>query len=69
MEQTSDSVILTDTKGVIQYVNLAFEATTGYCKDEALGKTPRILKSGLHDAEFYRQMWAQFAPLLADTRQ
>ena len=61
MEQTSDSVILTDTKGVIQYVNLAFEATTGYCKDEALGKTPRILKSGLHDAEFYRQMWAQFA--------
>src|SRR6202035_637182 len=60
MEQTSDSVILTDTKGVIQYVNLAFEATTGYCKDEALGKTPRILKSGLHDAEFYRQMWAQF---------
>jgi len=61
MEQTSDSVILTDTKGVIQYVNPAFEATTGYCKDEALGKTPRILKSGLHDAEFYRQMWAQFA--------
>ena len=61
MEQTSDSVILTDTKGVIQYVNLAFETTTGYCKDEALGKTPRILKSGLHDAEFYRQMWAQFA--------
>ena len=38
MEQTSDSVILTDTKGVIQYVNLAFEATTGYCKDEALGQ-------------------------------
>ena len=46
MEQTSDSVILTDTKGVIQYVNLTFETTTGYCKDEALGKTPRILKSG-----------------------
>src|SRR6202158_6160194 len=60
MEQTSDSVILTDTKGVIQYVNLAFEATSGYSKDEALGKTPRILKSGLHDAEFYRQMWSQF---------
>src|SRR6202158_1883574 len=60
MEQTSDSVILTDTKGVIQYVNLAFEATSGYSKDEALGKTPRILKSGLHDPEFYRQMWAQF---------
>jgi PAS domain S-box-containing protein len=42
-------------------VNPAFEATTGYRRDEALGKTPRILKSGLHDAEFYREMWAQFA--------
>ena len=61
VEQTADSVVLTDTQGVIQYVNPAFEATTGYSRDEALGKTPRILKSGLHDAEFYRQMWTQFA--------
>jgi PAS domain S-box-containing protein len=61
VEQTGDSVVLTDTQGVIQYVNPAFEATTGYSRDEALGKTPRILKSGLHDAEFYREMWAQFA--------
>src|ERR1700733_4870327 len=61
VEQTADSVVLTDTQGVIQYVNPAFEATTGYSRNEALGKTPRILKSGLHDAEFYRQMWTQFA--------
>src|ERR1700674_5079142 len=61
VEQIADSVILTDTQGVIQYVNPAFEATSGYGRDEAVGKTPRILKSGLHDAEFYRQMWAQFA--------
>jgi phosphoserine phosphatase RsbU/P len=61
VEQTTDSVMLTDIQGVIQYVNPAFEATTGYGRDEAMGKTPRILKSGLHDAEFYRQMWAQFA--------
>jgi len=60
-EQTVDGVMLTDTDGVIQYVNPAFEATTGYSRDEALGKTPRILKSGLHDAEFYRQMWARLA--------
>src|ERR1700682_3315924 len=60
-EQIADSVILTDTQGVIQYVNPAFEATSGYGRDEAVGKTPRILKSGRHDAEFYRQMWAQFA--------
>jgi phosphoserine phosphatase RsbU/P len=61
VEQIADSVILTDTRGVIQYVNPAFEATSGYGRDEALGKTPRILKSGRHDPEFYRQMWAQFA--------
>jgi PAS domain S-box-containing protein len=60
VEQTADSVVLTDTQGVIQYVNPAFEATTGYSRDEALGKTPRILRSGFHDAEFYRQMWTQF---------
>jgi PAS domain-containing protein len=65
VEQTADSVVLTDTQGIIQYVNPAFEATTGYSRDEALGKTPRILKSGLHDAEFYRQMWAQFTHGLA----
>jgi PAS domain S-box-containing protein len=61
MEQTADSVILTDAEGLIQYVNPAFEATTGYRIHEVLGRTPRILKSGLHDAEFYRQMWAQLA--------
>jgi PAS domain S-box-containing protein len=61
VEQTADSVILTDMQGVIRYVNPAFEATTGYGRDEAMGKTPRILKSGRHDAEFYRQMWAQLA--------
>ena len=61
VEQTPDSVVLTDTHGIIPYVNPAFEATTTGCSsDEALGKTPRILRSGLHDAEFYRQMWAQF---------
>jgi PAS domain S-box-containing protein len=46
-------------------VNPAFEATTGYSRDEALGKTPRIPRSGLHDAEFYRQVWAQFTHGLA----
>jgi len=57
VEQTADSVLITDTRGVIRYVNPAFEATTGYSAAEAVGKTPRILKSGQHDAEFYRQMW------------
>jgi PAS domain S-box-containing protein len=61
MEQTTDSIILTNPEGVIQYVNPAFEETTGYSREETLGKTPRILKSGLHDMEFYRQLWVQIA--------
>jgi PAS domain S-box-containing protein len=59
MEQTADSVMLTDKQGTIEYVNPAFEATSGYTRAEALGGTPRILKSGLHDAEFYSQLWAR----------
>jgi phosphoserine phosphatase RsbU/P len=57
--QTGDSVLITDNEGTICYVNPAFESTTGYGQAEALGKTPRILKSGLHDAEFYRQLWSR----------
>jgi sigma-B regulation protein RsbU (phosphoserine phosphatase) len=59
LEQTADSVIITDGDGVIEYVNLAFETTTGYNRAEALGKTPRILKSGKHDKEFYRNLWSE----------
>jgi phosphoserine phosphatase RsbU/P len=61
VEQTADCVVVTDKQGIIQYVNPAFETTTNYGRDEVLGLTPRVLKSGLHDAEFYRQMWAQLA--------
>ena len=57
VEQIADSVLLTDKSGMIRYVNPAFVATTGYVREEVQGKTPRILKSGLHDAEFYRQLW------------
>lgn len=59
VEQTADSVIITDPQGTIEYVNPAFEATTGYSREEAVGKTPRILKSGLHDTEFYSRLWRQ----------
>src|SRR5882672_6468150 len=64
VEQTADTVILTDAQGVIQYVNPAFEATSGYGRDEAVGKTPRILKSGRHDASFEPQMSAQLTQAL-----
>jgi sigma-B regulation protein RsbU (phosphoserine phosphatase) len=59
VEQTADNVVLTDKNGAIEYVNQAFETTTGYTRAEVLGKTPRVLKSGLHDDEFYRQLWTR----------
>ena len=59
VEQTADSVLITDPKGTIEYVNPAFESTTGYGSGEVVGNTPRILKSNLHDKEFYRRLWNQ----------
>lgn len=59
VEQTADSVVVTDKRGVIEYVNPAFERTTGYLSTEAVGRTPAILKSGQHDQAFYREMWDQ----------
>ena len=57
IESTVDSIIITDAEGEIQYVNPAFEKLTGYGKDEVRGKTPRLLKSGQHDEQFYVQLW------------
>ncbi len=57
VEQTADSVVITDRDGVIQYVNPAFEAVTGYTREEATGKTNSIIKSGKHDKPFYEQLW------------
>ena len=57
IDQAAESVFITDTNGTIQYVNPAFEQLTGYRREDAIGKTPRILKSGKHDASFYAEMW------------
>jgi diguanylate cyclase (GGDEF)-like protein/PAS domain S-box-containing protein len=57
IEQNPDAVMITDKRGVIKYVNPAFESLTGYARVEAIGRTPAILKSGTHDAEFYRGLW------------
>jgi phosphoserine phosphatase RsbU/P len=58
VEQTADAIIITDNKASIEYVNPAFEATTGFTSREALGNTPMILKSGVHDDAFYKNLWA-----------
>ena len=57
VEQTSDSVIIVDLAGAIEYVNPAFEKVSGYRRDEVIGANPRILKSGRHSAAFYRALW------------
>ncbi len=57
IEQSVESVMITDERGTIQYVNPAFEKITGYSKEEAVGQNPRILKSGEHDAAFHEEMW------------
>jgi PAS domain S-box-containing protein len=57
VEQAAECIVITDAAGLIQYVNPVFERITGYTRAEAIGQNPRILKSGSHDAAFYRQMW------------
>jgi len=57
VEQAADLVVITNTCGTIEYVNPAFEKLTGYSRAEAVGQTPRILKSGEQSAEFYRDLW------------
>ena len=57
LEQAGDSVILTDARGVILYVNSAFERMTGFSRKDVLGQKPQILKSGKRDGDFYRKLW------------
>ncbi|HSO14046.1 MAG TPA: PAS domain S-box protein [Anaerolineales bacterium] len=57
IEQSGNSIIITDANGVIEYVNPSFVALTGYAPEEAIGRTSRILKSGEHERLFYEDMW------------
>jgi len=61
VEQTSDSVVITDLAGTIKYVNPAFELVSGYRRDEAVGQNPRILQSGRQSVGFYRALWRRLA--------
>ncbi len=57
IHQVGEVIIITDREGIIEYVNPAFERVTGYSCEEAIGKTPRILKSGRHGEAFYKDVW------------
>ncbi len=58
-ESTAEGVLITDTRQRINAVNRAFSEITGYSEQEAIGETPRLLASGLHDSAFYAAMWYQ----------
>ena len=53
----AECIVLTDADGLILWVNEAFERVAGYTRTDAVGKTPRILKSGEQDPEFYEDLW------------
>lgn len=57
VEQSADTVMITNPEGIIEYVNPAFEQLTGYSREEAIGRKPSILRSGKHDQRFYGQLW------------
>ncbi|MBI4667334.1 MAG: diguanylate cyclase [Nitrospinae bacterium] len=54
-----EGIMITDANGVIQTVNPAFTAVTGYDQADVIGRTPRVLRSGAHGPEFYQAMWEE----------
>ncbi len=57
IEQAHEAVVVTDARGRMLYVNPAMENITGYTQRDLIGRNARILKSGVHNEQFYRTMW------------
>ena len=57
IEASLDSIMVTDSKGIILSVNNAFTVLTGFSEQEAVGQSSNLLSSGVHEASFYQQMW------------
>ncbi|WP_286232958.1 putative bifunctional diguanylate cyclase/phosphodiesterase [Thalassotalea sediminis] len=55
--ETSDAIMVTNSKNIIVDVNPAFEKITGYSKQQAIGQKAGFMKSGQHDNEFYQALW------------
>jgi PAS domain S-box-containing protein len=57
LESAANGIVITDADGTIRWVNPAFTKLTGYTAEEAIGKNPRLLKSGKQSPEFYAELW------------
>lgn len=58
LESAVNAIAITNSSGIIEWVNPAFTTLTGYKADEAIGQNPRVLKSGEQDESYYRDLWA-----------
>ncbi|WP_320036051.1 PAS domain S-box protein [Halarcobacter sp.] len=58
-ENTHDGILVTDDEGKILNVNKSFETITGYKLEEVIGLDPSVLKSGVHDDDFYKDLWRE----------
>lgn len=59
IERSGEAIFITEPDGRIAYVNPAFEKIYGYSREEVLGKTPRVLKSGVQGEEVYQHFWGK----------
>jgi two-component system, NtrC family, sensor kinase len=57
LEAAANAIVIVDPQGCINWVNPAFTRLTGYRADEVIGQNPRILKSGVHEESYYRDLW------------
>ncbi|MBH9578534.1 EAL domain-containing protein [Inhella proteolytica] len=57
-ENSYEGIIVADSEGLIRRINPAFTRITGYTQAEVLGRSPKLLSSGRHDAGFYREFWS-----------
>ncbi|MEI6891728.1 MAG: response regulator [Pontiella sp.] len=58
VEQSTESIIITDVNGIIQYVNAAYESMSGYGYDDVVGEKMDLMKSNKHDKEFFETLWS-----------
>lgn len=61
LENNSEGVVITDREGRIEWINKAFHTITGYSLSEISGERMSILKSGIHDQAFYKEMWDELS--------